>query len=1158
MATSFKVRIKNNHASKDLHFYAKIGGGNNGTNGSNYIYLGEVSSGGGTNASIEHAASANGSGNQILSSDLGSSSYALQIIVTDLDTSSITLSSSTYDSAFTVDGSSSYLSPSLYQAGAGSTPQMKENSGNEMRFAEITFPSNGLSSNWGYSYSAVAWSQYKSDGSKTFGSGTECDTSIAQPTITLASQSGGSGQIKLVFAEKAYGTDEYSVDETSDLRDLAAGDFANWSYAYLCGGSGYSACSGGLGGSNPPITVTGVAYSTTSVTDDTVTISFTYTGTANGEEKITFNPPSKGIYDANLNKMSGSGWDADSYPAKSGSTGYIQFNADSSSGGTKVGTKINANQIQRLAVEKSGLNASTAAATKGDLFLDINSLTASAPAEVYDVDVDADYLILYDASIGWNRKILVEDLVNDGLKEAMQGRRAGDTVTFGADGAGGDVRFNSATSGDYMLWDASEEKLIIVGTDGQTALDVQDGDVVIADNLQVGGLGAYGLTGSSGKLDIASMGTNWTNAGITVADLGTVTTVDINGGTVDGAIIGGSSAAAGTFTGVTLNQADAAGDVALSFAQGGTVAYTMGIDDSSSGNVWKLHSATSLAESSDVALSAAGVLTVASLVATTADINGGTVDGITSLTAAGDLDIGSHDFQAEKLTADKSSGTGLAVTADATIGGDLTLTGTGSVGGDLVVTGDLTINGTTTTVNSTEVAIKDLVYVIATGSSDSAIATAGGAGLAIGGDEGGAKKASFLYDGADSWDLSDHLNLAASQEFKINNASVLSATTLGSSVVGSSLTSVGTISTGVWNGTAIATAYIADNAVTNAKLADISRGSIKVGGASDAPTDLDAKGDGKILIGDGTDVASVAISGDVALTSAGLVTIQSDAVESGMLNDNVISGQTELVHADIADEDELMISDGGTLKKVGVDSIRDHFFGVVSGDATVADGGALTIAADAVESGMLNDNVISGQTELASDGLEAADEMMISDAGVLKKIGVDNLFKDGPGLLAAGAVDIASDHFMFLDGGASGDAKIEAVADLFGALAGSGLQQDSTSKKLRVEYVQDIFQSASADALDFTSGSYLGLPTASLSQIPASDGSSGAQSGSAAVHVYLNGMLLTPSASLGGQYTKDSANSTLHDYTYLPAQNAVAFEEEIMDGDVLIIKYIKD
>jgi len=58
---------------------------------------------------------------------------------------------------------------------------------------------------------------------------------------------------------------------------------------------------------------------------------------------------------------------------------------------------------------------------------------------------------------------------------------------FGADGAGVDITFHSATAGDNMLWDASEEKLVITGTDGQTALDVADGNVSITDDLTVTG-----------------------------------------------------------------------------------------------------------------------------------------------------------------------------------------------------------------------------------------------------------------------------------------------------------------------------------------------------------------------------------------------------------------------------------------------------------------------------------------------------------------------------------------------------------------------------------------------------------------------------------------------------------------------------------------------
>jgi hypothetical protein len=170
------------------------------------------------------------------------------------------------------------------------------------------------------------------------------------------------------------------------------------------------------------------------------------------------------------------------------------------------------------------------------------------------------------------------------------------------------------------------------------------------------------------------------------------------------------------------------------------------------------------------------------------------------------------------------------------------------------------------------------------------------------------------------------------------------------------------------------------------------------------------------------------VSGDATVASGGALTIAAGAVEHGMLADDIISGQAELAHADIADADDMMISDAtdGAVKKVGVDSLRDHFFGVVSGDATIADGGALTIATDAVESGMLNDNVISGQSELAHADIVDADELMISDGGVLKKVGVDSLRDHFFGVVSGDAT--------IADGGAL---TIAATSVENGMLAGS-------------------------------------------------------------------------------------------------------------------------
>ena len=61
------------------------------------------------------------------------------------------------------------------------------------------------------------------------------------------------------------------------------------------------------------------------------------------------------------------------------------------------------------------------------------------------------------------------------------------TLTVGSDGAGEDVTFYSDTSGDHMVWDSSAEKLTITGTDSQTALDIPDGNVTITDDLTVTG-----------------------------------------------------------------------------------------------------------------------------------------------------------------------------------------------------------------------------------------------------------------------------------------------------------------------------------------------------------------------------------------------------------------------------------------------------------------------------------------------------------------------------------------------------------------------------------------------------------------------------------------------------------------------------------------------
>ena len=144
-----------------------------------------------------------------------------------------------------------------------------------------------------------------------------------------------------------------------------------------------------------------------------------------------------------------------------------------------------------------------------------------------------------------------------------------------------------------------------------------------------------------------------------------------------------------------------------------------------------------------------------------------------------------------------------------TITGDKTFTGTIDLSGatvqsftcnqNLTVTGNLTVNGTTTTVNSTTVSLDDKNLELGSTSSPTDAGASGG-GITL---KGSTDKTFNWIDSTDSWTSSEHIELAANKVLRIDGVSVLSKTTLGSTVTDSSLTSLGTITSGVWNGTAI-------------------------------------------------------------------------------------------------------------------------------------------------------------------------------------------------------------------------------------------------------------------------------------------------------------------------------------------------------------------
>ena len=127
----------------------------------------------------------------------------------------------------------------------------------------------------------------------------------------------------------------------------------------------------------------------------------------------------------------------------------------------------------------------------------------------------------------------------------------------------------------------------------------------------------------------------------------------------------------------------------------------------------------------------------------------------------------------------------------------------GAISSNLTVSGNLTVNGTTTNINSTNLVVEDKNVVLGDTASPSD-ATADGGGITL---KGTTDKTLTWSDSIDAWSSSEHVNVASGKGYYVNGVAVLSGSALGSGVTSSSLTSVGVLSSGTWQGTAVAVGY---------------------------------------------------------------------------------------------------------------------------------------------------------------------------------------------------------------------------------------------------------------------------------------------------------------------------------------------------------------
>ena len=139
---------------------------------------------------------------------------------------------------------------------------------------------------------------------------------------------------------------------------------------------------------------------------------------------------------------------------------------------------------------------------------------------------------------------------------------------------------------------------------------------------------------------------------------------------------------------------------------------------------------------------------------------------------------------------------------------------------------------------------------------------------------------------------------------------------------------------------------------------------VSVGSASLEFSDLYLADGGVIYFGDDQDVNITHVHNS-GLTTSGNFTVTGDLTVTG---DDITMGTNTAGY--------LLVADGTNYNPVAI-----------SGDVTMSSVGAITIASSAVEGSMLNNNVISGLTALTS-GLATTDEVLISDAGTIKRMDV--------------------------------------------------------------------------------------------------------------------------------------------------------------------------
>jgi len=528
---------------------------------------------------------------------------------------------------------------------------------------------------------------------------------------------------------------------------------------------------------------------------------------------------------------------------------------------------------------------------------------------------------------------------NDEFNQILAAFASGTGHTHdGTTGEGGPITKMLGTS--LTLGDGTAGTDITVTFDGETAdgvlkwMEDEDyfefsDDILIAstEKLQFRDTAIYINSSTDGQLDLVA------DTEIQIA----ATTIDMNGAVdISGNLgVGGNLTVTGTttFNGGTLTLGDANTD---NIVFGGEVDSNIIPDDD---DTHDLGSASK--EWKDIYIDGTAYLDAinfngTAITATAAEIN--ILDDVTATTA----ELNYNDTGASVGTVVASKVVTVDANKDVASFRNITLTGELDAG-SLDVSGDADIDGTleadAITIGGVSLAetISDTVGAMVTSNTESGIAVTYDdadntldftVGTLNQDTTGNAATATALetartihgvsFDGTANIDLSEVVSDTVGAMFSSNTETGITATyqdadntidlVIGAGAVVNSMLADDAVGADELAANAVVTASIVDANVTTAKIAADAITGAKI---ADDAIDSEHYTDGSI---------------DTAHISADAITeakIADNAVESEHINDNVISGQTELASG-IADTDELLISDAGTIKRTDMSVVKTY------------------------------------------------------------------------------------------------------------------------------------------------------------------------------------------------------------------------------------------